>query len=117
MTSTTSADALAVGLGGFSLGLGLAEMLAPGALARTLGLRGGESLLRGYGAREIFAGLLTLSPNRRLGLWSRVAGDALDIGTLVPAVGGGNPKRGNAGIALAMVLGITALDVIAARRA
>ena len=44
---------------------------------------------------------------------SRIAGDALDIATLLPPLKDGNPKRGNAGIALAAVLGVTALDLLA----
>jgi hypothetical protein len=43
-----------------------------------------------------------------------VAGDALDLGTLATGLDGGNPRRENAGIAFATVLGVTALDVICA---
>src|SRR5829696_4687718 len=44
--STT--DALARGLGVFSIALGLMEVAAPRALARFLGMEGSEALIRGY---------------------------------------------------------------------
>jgi hypothetical protein len=44
-----------------------------------------------------------------------VAGDALDIATLAVGLTGDNPKKGNIGLALAAVLGATALDVICAQ--
>ena len=43
--STT--DALARGLGVFSIALGLMEVAAPRALARFLGMKGSEALIRG----------------------------------------------------------------------
>ena len=55
--SLTVADRVARGLGWFSLGLGLAEIIAPGKLGRALNLEGKETLLRAYGGREIGAGV------------------------------------------------------------
>ena len=55
-------------------------------IARTLGLYGKRSLLRLFGLREVMAGVLTLSVDKQVGLWSRVAGDALDIVTILPAL-------------------------------
>ena len=52
-----SAMALARGLGWFSIGLGLAEMLAPRMLTEQMGMKGKEGLLRFYGAREMAAGI------------------------------------------------------------
>ena len=106
-------DRLSRGLGWFSIGVGLVEILAPGRLARALGLTGKETLLRAYGIREIASGMVTLSADKGVGLWSRVAGDALDIASLMPALNRYNPQRGNAKIALATV-GITALDLLGA---
>lgn len=104
-------------LGWFSIGLGAVELLAPHRLTRSLGMHGHEKLLRAYGVRELAAGGLTLVANRRLGLWSRVAGDAIDATTILPALRRRNARRGRAALALAMVLAITALDVMAARAA
>lgn len=114
-SSMGASDALARGLGWFSIGLGLAELIAPERITNLLGMRGKENLIRAYGAREIGAGMLTLSVDKRAGLLSRVAGDGLDIATLVTALRPDNPKRDNVAVALAMVIGITVLDVIAAQ--
>jgi hypothetical protein len=108
-------DHLARGLGWFSMGLGAAELLAAGPMARWLGLDGREWLIRAYGVREIAAGVPTLSFDKGFGLASRIAGDALDMATLFAFVGKQNRKRGNAAIALALVAGVTLLDIAAAR--
>ena len=99
-------------LAAFSFGLGLGELLASRRLATTLGLDGREPLVKAYGAREIGAGALTLAAPTA-GIASRIAGDALDIATLLAPAGRDDPRRGNALIALAAVLGVTALDVFA----
>jgi hypothetical protein len=114
-SSLGTSDRLAKALGWFSLGLGLAEILAPGHITRALGMEGKEGVVRAFGAREIGHGLLTLSPDKQVGLWSRVAGDGLDIATLMGGLRDENPKRDNVAIALAMVLVVTLLDVIGAQ--
>ena len=114
-SSLDNTDRLARALGWFSIGLGLTELLAPGALTRWLGMEGSEGLVRAYGMREIGAGIMTLSPDKGLGLQSRVAGDAVDIATLLPALRSDNPKRDNVVIALAMVAGVTLLDIAGAK--
>ena len=114
-SSRRGADELARALGWFSIGLGLAELLAPRQFTRTLGMQGSETLVRSYGLREIGHGILSLSPDKVTGLWSRVAGDALDILTLAAAYRPDNPKRDNVGIALAAVAGITFLDLVGAQ--
>ena len=110
-------DRLARGLGWFSIALGAAEVLAPGTLARSLGLRDKEGLIRTYGLREIATGVAILSAtDPRPWIWARVGGDALDIATLTQAFDADNPKKGNVGVALAAVAGVTALDVHCGRR-
>jgi hypothetical protein len=113
-SSLDNTDRLARALGWFSIGLGLTELLAPRALTRALGMEGSEALVRAYGLREIGAGIMTLSPDKGIGLQSRVAGDALDIATLLAGLRGDNPKRDNVAIALAMVVGVTLLDIAGA---
>ena len=81
------------GLGWFSLGLGLAEVLMPGAVARATGMHGRETLVRACGLREIATGLgLLLARDPTPWLWARVAGDAVDLATLGAHVGRGNPR-------------------------
>jgi hypothetical protein len=89
------------------------ELMAPGYITRTLGLNGKEALVRAYGARELAAGVPTLSVDSQVGLASRIAGDVMDIATLLPALGRHNPQRGKALVALAAVGTVTALDCIA----
>jgi hypothetical protein len=109
------AEGLAQGLGWFSIGLGLAELLAPRALTRALGMRGSETLVQAYGAREIATGLGILgSDNPRPWIIGRLVGDGLDVATLASAYHDRNPRRGNVGLALAMVAGVALLDFLAA---
>jgi hypothetical protein len=108
-------DQLAKALGWFSIGLGLTELVAPHLITNALGMRGKEGLVRAYGAREIASGLLSLSPDKQAGLWSRVAGDGLDVATLMSGLRADNPKRDNVAAAITMVLGITLLDIIGAQ--
>jgi hypothetical protein len=114
-SSAGAADKIAKGLGWFSIGLGLAEIVAPQQLTRALGMQGSETLVRAYGFREIASGLVTLSPDKHIGLCSRLAGDALDVATLLRGMRDDNPKRGNVTVALAMVLGVTLLDFLGAQ--
>ncbi len=109
-SSVTPADTFAKALGWFSIALGLVELVAPGRITEAVGLEGRQGLIRGYGARELVAGMQTLSVDKSTGLASRVIGDLIDIATLVPALSTQNPKRGNAVLALGLVAAITALD-------
>ncbi len=107
---------LAKGLGWFSVGLGIAELAAPRILARAIGIdeTGRTPLaMRIMGAREIAAGLgIFAKPQRSLPVWNRVFGDMIDIAFLAYAM---KAKRTNGERlvgALAMVLGVTALDIM-----
>lgn len=113
--SDLPANRLARGLGWFSIGLGLAEMLAPHAMARALGMRGSENLLRAYGLREIGTGIGILSSREPSGwMWGRVGGDALDLATLAAGTRN-NPRKENVAFAMAAVAGVTVLDVVCAQ--
>jgi hypothetical protein len=113
-SSLGAPDRLGRALGWFSIGLGVTELLAPRRITEALGLEGKEGLVRAYGAREIGSGVLSLSIDKDVGLWSRVAGDALDIATVASALRPGNRKIGNVLLTLAMLAGITAIDVAGA---
>ena len=112
-------EALAKGLGIFSIGLGLAELLAPRSFCRAFGMEGQESLFRAYGVRELATGVAIMaSHDPTPWMWGRVGGDAIDLATLAA---GADPKgwhRGeqtrNLGIAVAAVAGVTVLDAICA---
>jgi hypothetical protein len=109
--------ALAQGLGWFSIGLGVAELVAPEQLGRFLGMEEHTALLRAYGAREIATGIGILTQDDPTPwLWGRVGGDVLDLGTLALGLSPDNPQRGNVGMAMAAVAGVTALDIVCAQR-
>jgi len=108
-------NSLARGLGWFSIGLGLAELLAPQAMADLTGVPH-PRLLQGYGLREIACGIGILSSIRPAGwLWARVAGDALDLATLGAAMAEDDTQgRERALVAAAAVAGVAVLDLICA---
>src|SRR5579883_725271 len=107
---------LANGLGWFSIGLGVAELVAPRAMEKVIGVRDRDrrrNVLRAYGMREIAAGVGILSmPSRPEWLWTRVAGDIVDLASLGQAFALRDAKRGRVAAATAAVLGVTALDVL-----
>ena len=113
-----SAKKLAKSLGWFSIGLGLAELLAPRAIATISGVpKGHTGLIRLYGLREIASGITIFSQqNPAAGVWSRVAGDAVDLATLGAAAGSPDAKKGRLAFATANVIAVTALDVICAKQ-
>jgi hypothetical protein len=112
-----STYALAQGLGWFSIGLGMAEVLAPGHLARFLGMEERTELIRAYGAREIMSGIGILAQQDPTPwIWARVGGDALDLATLATGLDDGNPRKQNVMAAVAAVAGVTVLDAICAQR-
>ena len=108
-------DALARGLGWFSIGLGLAELVAPRGLTRALGLQGHERLVQAYGVREIATGVAILAAKDPTPwIWGRVGGDALDLATLAGGFHEDNRQKGSVGVALGAVAAVSALDVYCA---
>ena len=102
-------------LGWFSIGLGMAELLAPRAMARATGLRGQHALIQAYGVREIATGIgLLASDNPRPWLWARVAGDALDALTLAGGASRRNPLVHHVTRAMKIAAAVGALDIAAA---
>lgn len=111
----TTARKYARALGWFSLALGAAELIAPGAIKRRVGMVGPEPLLQAYGLREIGTGLAILAAERPVNMvWGRVAGDVLDLATAAPVLRGSNPKRAEGAGAFAFLLLATAVDLAVA---
>ena len=108
--------ALAKALGLFSLALGAAQVVAPDAVLRFIGLRGGgigRLVMRLVGVRELsVVGPLLAGHDQRPWLAARVAGDVMDIGLLGFAMTAKRADRGRLGMALGAVLGVTALDLL-----
>ena len=115
----TGGESLANFLGWFSIGLGLAEFLAPNGIAKIIGVDEDDNrnIIRAMGAREIGHGLAILTNQQPTkSVWSRVAGDALDLTFLGRALANPDNARGRTAFATANVLAVTALDVLAARK-
>jgi uncharacterized membrane protein len=108
------------GLGWFSIGLGLAELLAPRTLGRAIGVGDGfrhRGTLRAMGFRELAAGTAILSRRRpATWLWARVAGDLMDLSLLVLAMTGRRKRRARVIGALGAVAGVTVIDYLTARQ-
>ena len=108
-------DKLAIGLGLFSIGLGLAEIFMPRDLARLIGVKNRPAVFMALGAREILSGVGILAQRRPAGwLWSRVAGDVMDLSLLGVAF----TERGNdqqrIEAAAGAVAGVMVADIYAA---
>jgi uncharacterized membrane protein len=107
---------VANGLGWLSIGLGVAELVAPDSVARMVGVKPNSTsrtLLRVAGARELAAGLGILSNKQPRGwVWSRVAGDIVDLSMLGSAMSKDGADRARLNAATFAVLGVTALDIM-----
>lgn len=104
-------------LGLLSVGLGLAELLAPRALGRAVGVGDHPAIIRMLGVRGIVTGLGMLS-QRAPGnwAWARVAGDAMDLALLGAAASSPDADPRRIAAATAGVLGVAALDAYVGQR-
>ena len=113
-------ERLATGLGWFSIGLGVAELVAPRAVARGIGLKGRgptPTLTRLCGLRELAAGVGILSERRpATWVWSRVVGDVMDLALLAAGFAGRGTNRGRLAVATAAVAGVTVVDALCAQQ-
>jgi uncharacterized membrane protein len=104
-------------VGLLSVGLGLAELLAPRAVGRAVGVGDHPTIIRMLGVRGIVTGLGMLT-QRAPGnwAWARVAGDAIDLALLGAAASSPNADPRRIAAATAGVLGVAALDAYAGQR-
>ena len=117
----TGGESRADFLGMFSIGLGLAQVLMPGVLSRVVGIDHEDDrnrmVMRAHGVREITHGLAILSNQQPAkSVWSRVAGDMLDLALLGKAMANPDNDRGRTAFATVNVLAVTALDLMTARQ-
>ena len=110
----TQSQNIASGLGWFSIGLGLAEVAAPGAVASLVGLPGNSAtrnVLRVFGIRELATGIGILkNPGEPGWIWARVAGDALDIAALWTGAQSNGRDTARSATATAALIGLTVMD-------
>lgn len=111
---------LASALGWFSIGLGLAQVAAPGSVARLIGVSDDDSnrrVLQTVGVREIVSGVGILTQPRPTGwLWARVGGDLMDLALLGRALNSDSARRDRVGMATAAVAGVTLLDLLSSQQ-
>ena len=113
------AERVARGLGWLSIGLGLAQITAPGRVARMIGVDDDETnrnTMVAIGVRELASGVGILVRERPAGpVWTRVGGDVMDLALLGRALRNDDGQRNRLMGATAAVVGLTILDVLAAR--
>lgn len=116
-------ESITRGLGWFSVGLGLAQILAPRTVCRLVGLPPMATVTRLCGIRELACGIGIIT-QRNPSTWvkARVAGDAMDLAALAVALPFSPSRAGRLTAAAAAAAAVTALDVycsgeLAGRRA
>jgi len=113
-------ERLAKALGVFSVGLGLAQVLAPRGVARTIGIDDDDDnrkTMLAIGLREIATGVGLLTQARPATFaWGRVTGDAMDLALLGRAFTSSRNDSNRLAAATAAVVGVTVLDIVASRR-
>jgi uncharacterized membrane protein len=116
--SLTQEERLAYGLGWLGIGLGLAELMMPRRLARTTGIPSRyRRLIRIMGLREIASGLGIVAQRKPAGaVWSRVAGDVIDLACLGVAFTSARADRRKLAGAVTAIAGATALDLLCAQQ-
>jgi hypothetical protein len=114
---TRDKDSLAQFLGWFSIGLGTAQLLAPKMVCRLVGASGqgaSRTVMRLMGLRELTQGVGILTrPRPTAWLWSRVAGDWVDLSLL--ALTAVKNRRARTAFAIANVLAVTMPDILESR--
>ena len=108
-----AAAKLAKGIGLFSIGLGLAEMLMPAQVGAAAGLGPDmKKFLPALGAREVAHGIgIMMSAKPTTAVMTRIGGDAIDLAYLAAASARSDTNRRRLLGATIAVLGVTALDI------
>ena len=109
------ARTMARALGWLSIGLGLAEVFAPGTVRQARNVPARARLLGVFGSRDISSGIAILTADRPASMvWSRVAGDIMDLVAFAPSLRGSRAAPSGSKLALAALMALTALDIYVA---
>jgi uncharacterized membrane protein len=104
-------------LGWISIGIGLAQLVAPRTMGRAIGVGEHPMVMRALGLRGLASGLGLLSERAPASwAWSRVAGDVMDLALLGAATRSIDAEPGRIAGAATAVLGTTVLDVYGSQR-
>jgi uncharacterized membrane protein len=113
-------ETLAKGLGWFSVGLGVAQIVAPRRVARFIGVRPTErnaTTLRALGARELASGVGILARRRPTPfVWARVGGDMMDLALLGRSFDLRRNNTGRLAATATVVAAVTMLDLLASQQ-
>ena len=113
---SSSPEKLARGIGWFSVGVGLAQIVAPRLVSRLVGLPLPPAMIVACGVRELVCGVGILTQRHpRPWVQARVAGDAIDLAIFGGALAVRGVDRARLGAATAVVAGAAALDVYCSR--
>lgn len=107
---------LARTLGWMSLGLGIVGLMMPRRLARSAGMAQDERWVRAIGTRELISGAgILMRPHKPGWLWSRVAGDAMDLLLItLSARSRDRDATRRRGLLSAALAGVSVLDLLVA---
>jgi uncharacterized membrane protein len=112
----SSSERIARGLGWFSIGFGVAQMVAPRAMARLTGLPLPPLATRLCGLREVACGIGILTqPEPRPWVQARIAGDAMDLAVCAGALLVPGTDRRRALATTGALAGVTLLDAYCSR--
>jgi uncharacterized membrane protein len=109
------AERVARGLGWFSIGLGLAQIVAPRRVARMIGVddEAHRHTLLAIGVRELASGVGILTRERPIApVWTRVGGDVMNLALLGRALRRDDAHRNRLTAATTAVVGLTILDIL-----
>src|SRR3954454_9177262 len=111
---------LAKGLGIFSFGLGIAQLAVPDRVNELIGVKDTaktRAIQRAIGVQELSAaqGIFAFSPPTPV-LWTRVAGDMVQLGLLVNALTGKRNDRAKLFRTIGAVAGIGVVDAFVSAR-
>lgn len=111
---------LARSLAGFSIALGIAELIAAGPIVKWLGMHDKRTIVRLQGTREVAHGVAILTTNhprdRAIWMWARVAGDVLDVATLASGLNRHNRNRRRVRYAIGIVAAVSVIDALCGLR-
>jgi uncharacterized membrane protein len=115
--SLNQPPALDRSLGWFSVGLGMAELLAPRTVGRMIGVGDQSTVLRMCGVREIVSGVGLLSGRAPAAFaMSRVVGDVMDLALLGASMRSPDANPARVAATATAVAGVAALDLYASKQ-
>jgi len=119
-SSRMDGEGLATALGWFSIGLGLTQLAAPRKVADIIGVpddKNSCTVIRAVGLRELASGVgLLMQPHNSGWLRARAGGDVMDLALLGAALNSNMAEQRKVTMALAVVLGITVVDVMCSKQ-